>query len=117
MPSVVQCTLGTTALTFGNEATEDSDSGNKVTTDSCAVAKNYEQVMFGNMIKSAGRKRMQFLVMEYRMPLYFVLIVFVFVFLLILFVFVFALIVFVFVIVLIVFVFVFVFILMHETNN
>ena len=81
MPSVVQCTLGTTALTFGNEATEDSDSGNKVTTDSCAVAKNYEQVMFGNMIKSAGRKRMQFLVMEYRMPLYFVLIVFVFVFL------------------------------------
>ena len=46
MPSIVQCTLGTTALTFGNVATEDADSGNKVTTDSCTVAKNYEQVMF-----------------------------------------------------------------------
>ena len=43
MPSIVQCTLGTTALTFSNVATEDDD-GNKVTTDSCGVAANYQQV-------------------------------------------------------------------------
>ena len=43
MPSVVQCTLGTTALTFASVATDDAD-GNKVTTDNCGVSKNYEQV-------------------------------------------------------------------------
>ena len=43
MPSVVQCTLGTTALTFADVATNDAD-GNRVTTDNCGVAKNYEQV-------------------------------------------------------------------------
>ena len=43
MPSVVQCTLGTTALTFASVATDDAD-GNKVTNDNCGVAKNYEQV-------------------------------------------------------------------------
>ena len=42
-PSIVQCTLGTTALTFGDVATEDA-SGTRLTTDSCAVAKNYEKV-------------------------------------------------------------------------
>ena len=43
MPSIIQCTMGTTALTFSNEATTNSD-GDKVTTDSCNVAKWYEQV-------------------------------------------------------------------------
>ena len=44
MPSIIQCTLGTTALTFSTVATDDDD-GNKVTTDGCGVAKNYEQVV------------------------------------------------------------------------
>merc|ERR1719288_604195 len=51
MPSIVQCTLGTTALTFSNVATEDDD-GNKVTTDSCGVAANYQQLTWSSCTQS-----------------------------------------------------------------
>merc|ERR1719458_373857 len=51
MPSVVQCTLGTTALTFASVATDDAD-GNKVTTDNCGVSKNYEQLTWSSCTQS-----------------------------------------------------------------
>jgi len=43
--------MGTTALTFSNEATTNSD-GDKVTTDSCNVAKWYEQVTWSSCTQS-----------------------------------------------------------------
>jgi len=51
MPSIIQCTLGTTALTFSTVATDDDD-GNKVTTDGCGVAKNYEQLTWSSCTQS-----------------------------------------------------------------
>merc|ERR1712223_642462 len=51
MPSIIQCTMGPTALTFSNEATTNSD-GDKVTTDSCNVAKWYEQVTWSSCTQS-----------------------------------------------------------------